>query len=313
MKRVLFYGSIARDNKDTVEKFLKEFIGKLLDDDYTIFTREGTSTPEAYEKIWLDNMVLDIACDYRDTNRLSYDRVASFVMTDDDNISKHRRQRRIISSTNRFDGYQEMMEQCDVIVSIGGTEGVYRLGLFSAAKKKLFVPIAIDNGTSRKLVKELKDYLSKHFDLDIALKGEAYFKENNIKVCSYFPFYINSVLDFCSYDKLRCRNYSLYEECKKSMKEGSIEIQKSENVSQKYLQTELIFRSNEITNIRSFVTKLEVSEYKLKKNKEILVDYYGEDSFSLLCSAFDCIRELFDSVKINKHEIFKYYGEYRLA
>ena len=88
-------------------------------------------------------------------------------MNDDENVSPHERQRILISSSNRFDGYQEMMEQCDVIISIGGAEGVYRLGLFAAAKKKLFIPLAIDDGTSRKLVKELKEYLTKEFSPDI--------------------------------------------------------------------------------------------------------------------------------------------------
>lgn len=56
-----------------------------------------------------------------------------------------------------------MLDYCDAVISLGGTEGVYRLGLFAAGTKKLFIPFALADGTSKQLVKEIKSLLEKNY------------------------------------------------------------------------------------------------------------------------------------------------------
>lgn len=166
MKRVLFYGRINKPDEAKVEMFLKELIRDLLLSDYIIITREGTAHPEKYDSIWLDNMVLEIACNWRNKLNLPYDRVQSFSMDDDLAASTHDRVMMVLSSNNRLVGYQEMLDNCDAVISLGGTEGVYRLGLFSVGTKKLFIPFAMANGTSKQLVKEFKSILEKNYSPD---------------------------------------------------------------------------------------------------------------------------------------------------
>jgi|GEM_PF-6502284 len=68
MKRILFYGSIEGKANEKVRQFLQIFIPRLLSSNYQIVTREGTNCPDKYPLLWLDNLVLDIACEHRDKN-----------------------------------------------------------------------------------------------------------------------------------------------------------------------------------------------------------------------------------------------------
>lgn len=163
MKKVLFYGRIFQEQETEVKAFLDELIRCLLLSDFQIITREGTSTPENYDTVWLDNIVLDISCAYRDAMGLPYECVMSYIMDDDSHESPHNRVKKYLSSTNRLIGYQEMLDDCDVVIGLGGTEGVYRLGLFAAGTKKMFIPFALANGTAKQLVKEFKSLIDNNY------------------------------------------------------------------------------------------------------------------------------------------------------
>jgi hypothetical protein len=162
IKSVLFYGSIKKEYESEVKSFLEMLIPQMLMRNYKIVTREGTNCPEDYELIWLDNIVLDIACNTLSKNLYSKDQVLSLLMRTDDKISTHDRIKRYMSSSGRFVVYNELLDNCDAVISIGGREGVYRLGLFATGKKSLFIPLSFANGMSKELAKELCSVLTNH-------------------------------------------------------------------------------------------------------------------------------------------------------
>lgn len=162
MKRVFFYGSINDNDYDKVNKFLKKFIPKLLERDYQIITREGTPTSGTDKHVWLDNLVLDIACNYRDAHEMDFNSVISLRL-DDNRPSEHKRKIITLQSSDRFSGYREILDKCDVVIAIGGTGGVYRLGLVAAATNYFFIPLSIAEGDAQTLARQLKDYLVNNY------------------------------------------------------------------------------------------------------------------------------------------------------
>lgn len=162
MKSVFFYGSIKEGDYDKVNRFLSKFIPKLLERDYQIITREGTPDPTSGNHVWLDNLVLDIACNYRDTHQLDFNTVISLRL-DDNKPSEHRRKIITLQSSDRFSGYREILEKCDLVIAIGGTGGVYRLGLVAAATNYFFIPLSIAEGDAQTLARQLKDYLVNNY------------------------------------------------------------------------------------------------------------------------------------------------------
>ena len=166
MKRILFYGSIDDERYDKTQAFLSVFIPKLMERGYQIVTREGC-VPEPNTHGWLDNLVLDIACNYRDTHALPYDRVISFRL-DSATPSKHDRELITLASSERFAGYREMLEKTDMVIAIGGRDGVYRFGLVAAATNHFYLPLSVAGGVAGdKMTRELRDYLTNNYSKEI--------------------------------------------------------------------------------------------------------------------------------------------------
>ena len=80
-------------------------------------------------------------------------------MQNDTEISQHNRTKRYINAFGRFEGYKELLANCDVVIAIGGTEGVYRMGLFTADKDTIFLPFSFAGGRAKTLVRELQSLL----------------------------------------------------------------------------------------------------------------------------------------------------------
>lgn len=194
MKKVLFYGSIEEEDYEKVKAFLEKFIPKLLERDFQVITREGiTGTDELTHK-WLDNIILDIACKYRDLHCIPYEKVISLKLNSD-NISSHDRKVITLRNSERFKAYKEILGHCDLIISIGGKGGVYRLGLVSAIMNQLFVPLSLAKGKSQVLSRELSDYLSDNYSnelVDFTLKN--YITENEMEQ------FINVIIKACNQD-----------------------------------------------------------------------------------------------------------------
>lgn len=165
---------MAKEKKQ-LKSFLEVLIPKLLQRDYTIMTREGEPSENGRNVYCLDNLVLDIACNYRDEHKLDYDTVISLQM-DNNKRSIHDRKIIQLKKSERFSAYKEIINNCDVIIGIGGTGGVYRLGLVSAATNHFFIPLSIVEGTSCTLARELNDYLSDNYSPDLS----AYTMDNHI-------------------------------------------------------------------------------------------------------------------------------------
>lgn len=154
--------------------------------------------------------------------------------------------------------------------------------------------------------------LSEHLGIQMLSDPEDFFRCNNIKICQFFPFYISSVIGFCKYSQFRRNNYRQYENGIHRIINNSLNIKKADNILYRYLQTELMFRENATANIRSLRTKLEASKIKLETNRDILINYYGKESYYSLYPIYGKISELIENMQINNKELVVYYGKFFL-
>lgn len=164
--RVLFYGSLnpAAPEYEELCRFVRQLVEHLMDCGAVITTREGNNIDsksidkDKVDIVPVDNVVLDSACDYRIRESMPYDKIISFAESkefEQGNRSGHDRKIIMLPVPHRLAMYREMLENTDVLVTVGGKEGVYRLGLFGYALQKPVIPIGFSGGTSRVLWKEL--------------------------------------------------------------------------------------------------------------------------------------------------------------
>lgn len=178
LKRVLFYGSFPHSEYENVKTFLQHLIPELIERDYQIITREGTANNMDDGLVWLDNLVLDIACDYCAQHKIDFFKDNQIISYNLDNGTPSPHKRRIdnLPNSDRFSGYKKLMERSDIIIGIGGAGGVYRFGLVAGATNHLFIPLSIAKGDAVKLAKELYEYLGNRYSHDL----EEYITRNEI-------------------------------------------------------------------------------------------------------------------------------------
>ena len=159
--KILFYGSLNASAPETalIRPFVSALTECLLEDPaIVIVTREGDGPTKRGETISIDNIVLDAACAYRNANGRPKDCIVSYAdprRFHKGDYCKLDRKITILPVTHRYAMYREMLEETDVLVTIGGKEGVYRLGLFAAALQTPVIPIGCTGGKSRDLYDEI--------------------------------------------------------------------------------------------------------------------------------------------------------------
>jgi hypothetical protein len=158
--RILFYGSVPRDDERlvSIRGFLDVFVRALLEGGATIVTREGTNTVDKDAHVPIDNLVLDVACSVRDQRHLDANRVVSYAESSNlqaGRCSAHDRPITRLPNSHRWDLYRELLSAADVLITVGGREGVYRLGLVAAAQGRVVLPLAFTGGKSLTLWEEL--------------------------------------------------------------------------------------------------------------------------------------------------------------
>jgi hypothetical protein len=158
--RILFYGSVPQEDirLGSITHFLDVFVRVLLERGATIVTREGSNTAANDAHIPVDNLVLNVACRVRDERNLDANRVISYAESknlEENRRSAHDRPITRLPSSHRWDLYRELLSAADVLITIGGREGVYRLGLVAAAQGHVVLPLAFTGGKSLTLWEEL--------------------------------------------------------------------------------------------------------------------------------------------------------------
>ena len=155
--KVLFYGSLPASADVKVKQFLGDLVRQLLDQGLTLVTREGTDNQTEVGTIWVDNVILNAACEYRDQRGLPRDRVLSYAFDSSvGHMAPHDREIIRLPNDHRYGMYRRLLAKTDLLITVGGKEGVYRLGLFAAALRQTVLPLPFTGGTSETLWRELE-------------------------------------------------------------------------------------------------------------------------------------------------------------
>ena len=158
--KVLFYGTLQRSapKHTRVVQFCNKLVSELLDSRIVVATREGEPSKSLKDWIPLDNIVLDIACKHRDRESLPYESVISYGLAteiDSGRCSEHDRRIILLPAPSRLEMYKEMLLHTDALITMGGREGVYRIGLVATVLGLPVFPLPFSGGTSRTLWSEL--------------------------------------------------------------------------------------------------------------------------------------------------------------
>lgn len=159
MSAVLFYGGLSSSEYLRFKNTIHHLVSSLLDAGIDIATREGQNKPTVElmadgDSIWIDNIVLDAEQEYRTQGGTGSGKAISFIF-DDSPRSMHQRDFKYLQSHNRINIYREMLSMVDATITVGGKEGVFRIGLIAATLGKTVIPLAFTGGSSRTLWNEL--------------------------------------------------------------------------------------------------------------------------------------------------------------